>query len=199
MSRVLPIFLPLLLASCLVQVENPIPGDTSFDERLVGDWESVPMEAADYSGRVVPEEPPSEEDDAMAMRIAPDRAGTLRISSLEEGEDDEFTAATRTEGGRHYLLIQMEPTEGEPPGEEARGQLVLEYEFDPEGHLLLWIITIDRFSEAVDFHPLAHRKGEGRFLPPLHITATPGETLAFYADPEVARLLSTAGKFRRID
>lgn len=194
-------FLSAVSTSCVVLVENQIAHDPEVDERLVGVWKAVWRSEDEV---LDPKSPRYIDDIGASMIIVgesePDELTFVGIDGF--GPDGiellgHYAGRTREEAGKKFLLLERTTIPGTTIDADITEnfQVVLEYDFNEDGDLFLWF-ALD-FREMVKMHSLKHEFEEGQFSPVL-ITATSEELLEFYSDPEVSRLMSSAGKYRKM-
>ncbi len=202
----------LFLSSCLVDVESQIEPDVEVDKRLVGVWVSVPI----YEDPVVREEMEEkafeegtyrEEDDIGNngyLIFGDSGEGTLEILGVEGFRGDGpliikgRRAKTRSFEGRHYLLFELEDEDAdEEPAKSAK--FVIEYAILDDGSLRLWFLYIDFLEEALAAHKMGIIPAKESPFGGARICGSSDELLKFYLDPKVAKLMSSAGRYKKLE
>lgn len=205
------VVLPLSITSCLVSVESQIEPDETVDKRLIGVWTCVPIddnpelqakreEAASDAGNY------REEDDIGLngyLIFGESDDGTLEILGIEGFRGEPLIikgrrAKTRAFGGRNYLLFELEgeTTEEIPP---ISARFVVEYSILDDGSLRLWFLYIDSLEEAVASHKIEHVAHQDSPFGGATLKGSSDELLQFYSDPKVARLMPSAGRYRKLE
>lgn len=203
--------LPLSVTSCLVSVESPIEPDEAVDERLVGVWTCVPI-YDDPEVRAKKEEEAfdsgnhREEDDIGLngyLVFGESDDGSLEIVGIEGFRGEPLIikgrrAKTRAFGRRNYLLFELEDelAKENPP---KLSKFVMEYAILQDGSLRLWFLYIDDLKEAVAAHPSEFTITQDSVFPGATLKGSSDEVLQFYSDPKVADLMSSAGRYQKLE
>ena len=203
----------LFLSSCLAYVESQIEPDVEVDKRLVGVWVCVPIHE-DPSVRKEAEEKAFEEenyreDDDIGINgyliFGDSGEGTLEILGVEGFSSDGpliikgRRAKTRSFEGRNYLLFELEDEENDDEKPAKSAKYVIEYAILDDGSLRLWFLYFDALEEILAIHKMeVVLNNEGQFGGAT-IRGSSDELLKFYSDPKVAKMMLSAGRYKKLE
>jgi len=203
----------LFLSSCLVDVESQIEPDAEVDKRLVGVWVCVPIHEdstvrKEAEEKAFEEENYREEDDIGIndyLIFGDSGEGALEILGVEKFSSDGPSiikgrrAKTRSFEGRNYLLFELEDEENDDEKPAKSAKFVIEYAILDDGSLRLWFLYIDTLEEILAIHKMeVVLDNEGQFGGAT-IRGSSDELLKFYSDPKVAKLMLSAGRYKKLE
>jgi hypothetical protein len=173
--RVAALFLGVVLASAFtgctsVTLLQPLPATSDATERarLEGEWIA--------------------EDQILYVRFGRDGLG--QIAGVD-WKDDRFRLETgeiiASQGGKHHYLSVRVRTNGE----WEHHYYFVQYDFTPQGDLVLWLPDANAFEAAVRMGKLQGTVEKTKYVHNVEITSPPEVILAFLKDPGNEELFDT--------
>lgn len=193
---------------CLLETETAIKPDLKIDPRLEGVWQITAK---------LPEEIRSERDeDDIGVRgyiiFAPLEipgagidASTYKALAFDSFKRDdpskfpEMFVSTRNHKGHDFLLVRLADHEKTKvkEGEMKFKNWVVDYEFGQKGELFLRFWSAEDFDELQKVHPMESAHVERPFAP-ITLKGDEDKLLDYYSDPKVRALLTSMGKYRKL-